>query len=163
MRPEELAALEEIEQHSFKSPWERGTLAAELTRAWARVEVARLRGRPVGFIDYWLVADELQLLAIATHPDVRRRGVGGRLIARLLEVARERAVAVATLEVRRGNRPAIALYERAGFVVAGTRRGYYADGEDALVMLWRPGAAGSGAGGGVGGGAGGDAGALAGG
>jgi ribosomal-protein-alanine N-acetyltransferase len=42
-----------------------------------------------------------------------------------------------TLEVRRSNPAAIALYERHGFRAAGLRRRYYQDnGEDAVVM-WR--------------------------
>ena len=42
-----------------------------------------------------------------------------------------------TLEVRRSNAGAIALYERFGFRAAGLRRRYYQDnGEDALIM-WR--------------------------
>jgi [ribosomal protein S18]-alanine N-acetyltransferase len=42
-----------------------------------------------------------------------------------------------TLEVRRSNGPAIALYERFGFRGGGLRRRYYQDtGEDALIM-WR--------------------------
>ena len=42
-----------------------------------------------------------------------------------------------TLEVRRSNDDAIALYMRDGFRIAGMRRRYYQDnGEDALIM-WR--------------------------
>ena len=42
-----------------------------------------------------------------------------------------------TLEVRPTNYGAIALYERFGFLRAGTRRRYYQDnGEDAVIM-WR--------------------------
>jgi ribosomal-protein-alanine N-acetyltransferase len=53
----------------------------------------------------------------------------------------ERSLAVgldaAWLEVRAGNAAAIALYERFGFTTVGRRPGYYADGEDALVMCLR--------------------------
>ena len=43
---------------------------------------------------------------------------------------------LATLEVRRGNAPALALYQRAGFRVVHVRARYYQDnGEDALVMI----------------------------
>ncbi len=43
---------------------------------------------------------------------------------------------LATLEVRRSNVPAIALYERAGFKTVHVRARYYQDdNEDALVML----------------------------
>lgn len=135
MQPADLEPVDEIERHSFKSPWPAQVFAEELAREWARVDVARERGRVVGFVDYWLVHDEIHLLAIATHPDVRRRGIGGRLLAHLLGLGRARGAALVTLEVRRSNRPAIALYERAGFVVVGVRPRYYAeDNEDALVM-----------------------------
>ena len=135
MQPADLDAVEEIERHSFRSPWPAQVFAEELTREWARIDVARERGRVIGFVDYWLVHDEIHLLAIAVHPDVRRRGVGARLLDHLLDLGRARGSALITLEVRRSNTPAIGLYERAGFVVVGVRPRYYQeDGEDALVM-----------------------------
>jgi [ribosomal protein S18]-alanine N-acetyltransferase len=135
MQPADLDAVDEIERHSFKHPWPAQVFADELARDWARVDVIRDRGRVVGFVDYWLVHDEVHLLAIAVHPDVRRRGAGRVLLDHLLALARDRRAALVTLEVRRNNRPAIALYERAGFAVVGVRPRYYAeDGEDALVM-----------------------------
>ncbi len=39
-----------------------------------------------------------------------------------------------TLEVRRSNSAAIALYESFGFVEVGVRAGYYGGSEDALLM-----------------------------
>jgi ribosomal-protein-alanine N-acetyltransferase len=135
MQPEDLDAVDEIERFSFKNPWPAKVFAEELTREWARVDVAREHGRLIGFVDYWLVHDEIHLLAIATHPDVRRRGIGGQLLAHLIALGRERGSSLITLEVRKGNRPAVALYERAGFAVVGVRPRYYSeDGEDALVM-----------------------------
>lgn len=131
----DLDAVDEIERHSFRAPWPAQVFAEELGREWARVDVARERGRVIGFVDYWLVHDEIHLLAIAVHPDARRRGVGARLLDHLLGLGRARGAALVTLEVRRSNHPAIALYERAGFVTVGIRPRYYAeDGEDALVM-----------------------------
>ena len=57
------------------------------------------------------------------------------MIERLLE--RVERDAQLTLEVRRTNTGAIALYERFRFKPAGLRRRYYQDnGEDAVVM-WR--------------------------
>ena len=137
MRPDDLEAVDEIERHSFKSPWPAQVFAEELGREWARVDVARdpARDRVVGFVDYWLVQDEIHLLAIATHPDVRRKGVARQLLDHLLALGKARAAALVTLEVRRSNLPAIGLYERAGFVTVGVRPRYYSeDNEDALVM-----------------------------
>ena len=135
MQAADLDDVDAIERHSFKAPWPRQVFVDELAREWARVDVARDAGRVVGFCNYWLVKDEVHLLAIATHPDRRRAGVGRRLMDHLLDVARARASVLVTLEVRRSNVPAIALYERLGFVAVGLRRAYYAeDAEDALVM-----------------------------
>lgn len=138
IEPMTLADLDEvdaIEQHSFKNPWPAQVFRDELTREWARVEVARDGATLVGFINYWLVKDEVHLLAIASHPDHRRTGVGRALLAHLMALAAARASSIVTLEVRRSNTAAITLYEAFGFVTVGVRRGYYAeDNEDALVM-----------------------------
>lgn len=135
MQPADLDEVDAIERHSFKAPWPRQVFADELGRSWARVDVARAGERVIGFVDYWLVADEVHLLAIATHPDHRRRGVGGLLLDQVLAVARATAARMVTLEVRRTNVPAIALYEHRGFKRVGVRPAYYQeDGEDAVVM-----------------------------
>jgi ribosomal-protein-alanine acetyltransferase len=122
----------------------RAWFEAELARDVSRLVVARRRcgrqptgiDRVIGFINYWLVAGELHVLAVATHPDERRRGIAGALVAHALAEARGAGCTLATLEVRRGNLAAIALYERAGFRTVHVRQRYYEDNhEDALVML----------------------------
>ena len=68
------------------------------------------------------------MLAIATHPDHRGRGIGARAArARARARAPRGRLQLATLEVRRSNRPAIALYERAGFATVHVRARYYQD------------------------------------
>src|SRR3954469_1696466 len=115
----DLDAIDEIERHSFTRPWPRETFAAEFTREVARLDIARTTAI-VGFCNYWIVADhearggEVQILAIATHPDHRRAGIGAALLAHALAEGRAAHCGLATLEVRRGNTPAIAMYERAG-------------------------------------------------
>ncbi len=131
----DLDAIDEIEQHSFKVPWPRATFEGELGRDWARIDVVR-DPHVIAFNNYWLVAGELHILAIATHPDRRRAGIAGVLLAHAMTAARAAGATLATLEVRKGNTPAIALYERAGFKTVHVRQRYYQDdGEDALVML----------------------------
>jgi len=131
----DLDAIDEIERHSFKAPWPRATFEGELGREWAHLDVVRAP-QVVAFCNYWIVAPELHILAIATHPDHRARGVAGRLLAHVLDAARAAGCNLATLEVRASNAPAIALYERAGFKTVHVRARYYQDdGEDALVML----------------------------
>ena len=139
----DLDAIDEIERHSFPQPWPRATFEAELARDHARVIVA-CDPVVIGFCNYWLVAQELHVLAIATHPDRRRGGVGRLLLDHALAEARATRCRLATLEVRRGNVPAIALYERAGFATVHVRARYYQDNdEDALVMVSQLGLSGS--------------------
>ena len=131
---EDLDAIDEIERHSFPKPWPRATFEAELSREHAHLIVARAPA-VIGFCNFWLVAGELHVLAIATHPDRRRAGIGKLLLDRAIADARAAGCALATLEVRRGNDAAIALYERCGFATVHVRARYYADNdEDALVM-----------------------------
>ncbi len=137
----DLDEIQEIERHSFKVPWPRATFEAELSRDLARLDVARAP-EVVGFCNYWLVAPghgaggEVHILAIATHPDRRRAGIGAQLLTHALDAGIAIGATLATLEVRTHNRPAIALYERAGFRTVHVRARYYQDdGEDALVML----------------------------
>lgn len=134
----DLDAIDAIERHSFPTPWPRATWEAELQRAWAHVDVLRDdAGRVLAFCNYWLVADELHVHSIAVHPDHRGRGLAAQLLAHVVAAAVAAGAQLATLEVRRSNAPAIALYERAGFATIHVRAAYYQDGEDALVMTRR--------------------------
>lgn len=117
-------------------------LREELARPWARLWVARadaptIAGAPraVAFLLAWHVADELHVLDVATHPELRRRGYGRALMQQSLAYARVHVVRHVLLEVRRSNTPAIRLYRDCGFFAMGVRKSYYADGEDAVEMV----------------------------
>jgi len=130
---DEVVALQKI---AFAHPWTAQMLRRELEHDWSTVLVALLDGpeRVAGFIVYWLVHDEVHVLNVATHPEERRRGVARLLMLEAEAAGRARGAVLSTLEVRRSNAAAIALYESLGYRTAGERRRYYDDGEDAAVM-----------------------------
>ena len=139
MVPADIDAVVEIEKRSSPTPWPAQLFLEDLARDWAQVDLARVpdgdgQGEVLGFASYWLVHDELHLLNLATHPAHRRRGIGTRLMGHLIALARSRGCRYITLEVRRGNHPAQALYQAHGFDAMGMRTRYYSDGEDAIVM-----------------------------
>jgi ribosomal-protein-alanine N-acetyltransferase len=108
----------------------------ELARSWSRLWVAREEGEGVvAFLVAWHVADELHVLNVATRVDRRRRGIARALMDEVLRYARSKRVRHVLLEVRRSNRPAIALYRAVGFFAMGVRARYYPDEEDAVEMV----------------------------
>jgi ribosomal-protein-alanine N-acetyltransferase len=80
------------------------------------------------------VADEAELVLIVTAAGQRRRGVARKLLARFIRATRAKGAQTVHLEVRETNKPAIALYEGAGFEETGIRPGYYPDGANARVF-----------------------------
>jgi len=118
-------------------PWPLEELRKELARPFSGLRVLRPADSThiIGFLNYWRIADELQLMNIAVTPAERGRGHGRAMLADLLELARAHTASCVVLEVRPSNRVAIALYERCGFARVGLRPRYYSDnGEDALLM-----------------------------
>jgi len=81
--------------------------------------------------------DEAEVLTLAVAPQIRRQGVATALLTGAMTAAREQAARTMVLEVAIGNATARSLYDRAGFVVAGRRPRYYADGGDALILRAR--------------------------
>ncbi len=125
-----------IEAASFPRPWKREDFVKEMTQnACARYLVAEEDGGIVGFAGAWIVLDEAHVTNIAVAAHRRGRGIGRRLTETLMQYAANLGVVYATLEVRRSNLAAQALYRSAGFEYVGVRKRYYEDnGEDAFLF-----------------------------
>jgi ribosomal-protein-alanine N-acetyltransferase len=135
---DDLDELMAIERAAYRAPWSREVFVEELQREWGHVDVLRdpPGGALRGFVNYWLIRDEVHVLNLATHPEWRRRGYGARLVEHVVAFAVAQRCRYVTLEVRRSNRAAIRLYRAHGFRPVGIRPNYYAeDREDAIVML----------------------------
>lgn len=132
---EHLSAVAELERHCFCEPWSEKALEILLGEN-AFGFVLLQDGQAVSYAGMMTVLDEGQITNVATHPDHRHRGCGAAVLKALLGEAEERGLSLISLEVRKSNRDAISLYERAGFRVAGERRNFYKHPtEDAWVML----------------------------
>ena len=124
-----------IERRAFTSPWSLAMFVLELSKPSGICLAALREGRLVGYLICSRYDTVWHVMNVAVDPLLVRRGIATAMIERMLE--RVERDAQLTLEVRRTNTGAIALYERFGFRSAGVRRRYYQDnGEDAIVM-WR--------------------------
>ena len=111
-------------------------------RPWTSEEFATVVGaagtilvtRPTGFAVGRAAAGQAELLTLAVDPERRRRGAGRALLAAFEARATAEGAAEAVLEVAEGNTAARVLYAGSGWRPVGRRPGYYADGQDALVL-----------------------------
>jgi [ribosomal protein S18]-alanine N-acetyltransferase len=140
MTSADLPAVMEIEREAFSNPWSLEMVKKELTQEWSNVLLLE-ESTPLGwelraFAIFWIVADEVHVLNVATHVASRRKGYGKQIMAEVVSVGRSRNCRIGSLEVRRSNVPAIALYTTLGFRTVGMRPRYYNDNqEDAVVMI----------------------------
>lgn len=116
---------------------ERGWRAAEF-EALAASPGAVLCGDPRSALVGRVIADQAEILTLATDPDHRRKGLARARLADFETRAGAMGAAAVFLEVSDANSAALALYHRAGYAEVGRRTSYYgnADGtrSDALLM-----------------------------
>lgn len=118
-----------------------------LDRPWSLAEFTQLVQSPHSltlgdqraFVLARIIADEAEVLTIATHPDHRRKGLARNLLERFHEAARTRGAVTAFLEVAADNDAAITLYQGCGYTQVGARRAYYprSDGPPANALIMR--------------------------
>ncbi len=132
MQPDEMAAIH--------------AAAFTQSRPWCVEDFATLLDQPTVFACYndhafavaRVVADEAELLTLATHPAAQRRGHARALMETWQTIAKGRGARRAFLEVASDNPVAHQLYVSCGFNQTGLRKGYYPRAgiqpADALIM-----------------------------
>jgi len=134
LTPAHLEPCLALDQRCLGGLWSRRQWLSELSEAQRPGLGAWLDTTLVAMACGWLILEELHITLVAVDSQRRRRGLGGRLLAALLAEGRCRGAERATLEVASTNAAALRLYARAGFQEAGRRRGYYRNGDDALIQ-----------------------------
>lgn len=128
----EVAALEKM---CFADPWSERSVAGELDNPLSLWLVCVEDDRVIGYVGSQTVIDETDMMNVAVHPDARRRGIAESLISALVLELKKRNSRCLALEVRASNEPAIGLYHKMGFALAGRRPNYYRNPrEDALIL-----------------------------
>ena len=135
MEPQDVPQIAELEKVCFSDPWSENSIISELDNPLSCWLVAVSGEQVVGYVGSQTVLDGSDMMNIAVSPDFRRKGIAESLIEALISFLRERGSRCLILEVRASNVPAIALYEKLGFLEIGRRRNYYRNPkEDALIL-----------------------------
>lgn len=133
MTPQTLASL-----HARAFAWrERGWSAAEFEALLANPHTI-LVGDDRAFLVGRSIAEEAEVLTLATDPDQRRKGLGRACLDAFETTACARGAVTSLLEVAADNGPAITLYLKAGYQQISCRAGYYRRSDspsiDALIL-----------------------------
>ncbi len=132
---EDLGGIAALEEQAFAEPWYESALELFLNSGNFAV-IALSGGIPVSYCTVTTILDEAQVINVATDSAHRGRGYAETVLDRVLDECASRGISSVSLEVRVSNEPAISLYSKLGFIIAGRRRDFYrAPREDAFVMI----------------------------
>ena len=136
MQEADVPAVLAIERVAYEFPWNEGILRDCFKFGY----VCKLYESSAGIIGYGIIsigAGECHFLNICIAPPYQQQGHGARMVAHLLQAARQAHARMALLEVRVSNTAAFRLYHKMGFNEIGARKDYYparVGREDALVL-----------------------------
>ena len=134
-KEDDLSAIAEIEKECFSSPWSLNALKDFFVCDYSRIVVALCDDEIAGYVTFSVICDEVQISNVAVSKRFRRLHIGTLIIDKLIMTGREINCAVAFLEVRKSNLPAIELYKKCGFFVVGERKNFYSSPTENAILM----------------------------
>lgn len=132
----DLEQLFTLEEECFEHPFKKEDILRELSENPVAKYFVGVEGDElVGFVNFWITFDSATINQICVTKSRRKCGFGGVLMNYALKIAKDNECEFMTLEVRKSNTAAIALYEKCGFTLVTTKPQYYENGEDALYYV----------------------------
>lgn len=125
------------EQKCFRNPWSADMMSEHIAAVGGIIFAAVVGGEVCGYISAKLLpsAGEGEVYRVAVLPQFRRRGVAELMLRSVIKIATESSIDRLFIEVRVGNMPARACYEKLGWKQIAMRKKYYHDpDEDAVIM-----------------------------
>ena len=136
----DLTAVLILENLLYKDPWNAKNFESEVAQNdYAYMYVLEHEGVILGYAGFWLSYEYATITKVSINPAVQKKGLGFYLFNTIMNYALEMGATSFSLEVRESNIAAQALYLKSGYLKKGKRKGYYSDGEDAIVMIYEKG------------------------
>ena len=137
--PADFPALYAIEEICFRTPFRFGRryvrrLAdSPYTITWIAEEDGQIAGFAIADYGRGSQGIAAYIQTIEVLPDMRGRGIGGELLRRIDDSARDKSALAIWLHVDSQNASAIRLYETHGYVCQGRKESYYPHGRAAFI------------------------------
>ena len=129
-------AVTDIEKQVYDFPWGKDVFQ-DCFKAnylcWVYLQV----GQVIAYGILSLGAGECHIMNLCVSPKAQNKGIGKRMLEKLIEEARNKQAETILLEVRPSNEAAVALYNKMGFDEIGLRKDYYPaknGREDAIIF-----------------------------
>jgi len=135
--PDDVDQIMEIEKLVHVCPWSKESFLREFSLTQSRFLVLtddETDEKILGYVVYWSLEGEAQILNVAVPLEYRGLGFGFKLVGQVVRQAIQENFRRVFLEVRISNTAAMGLYQKLGFAITARRNGFYSDGEDAYVM-----------------------------
>lgn len=134
LTPHDALAVYEVASLSFPKPWTVQDFRYFLEQpSCYALGIANSENTIVAYFLGLLVSGDLDIVSIATVPEMRRQGLGDTLLS---HAQRDTQVQKMLLEVDTLNESALNLYKKHGFKLMGVRKKYYENTRDAYFMTW---------------------------
>lgn len=137
LQEEDIEPLSRIESESFSMPWSPRDFRDLLTRDYCIYLVALADGEVAGCCGMTNICREGNIDNVVVAERFRNRGIASAMLKELIALGEEAGITAFTLEVRVGNRAAIHLYEKFGFVSEGIRPRFYERPTEDANIMWR--------------------------
>lgn len=129
-----------LEKILYKDPWNEKNFDSELSHNdYAYMYVLLENDIVLGYAGFWLSYEYATITKVSINPALQNKGLGYYLFCKIMEIAKELGATSYSLEVRESNFIAQRVYEKYGYQKVGLRKGYYSDGENAIVMIYEEG------------------------
>ena len=136
MKPQDVDAAALLEAENFSEPWSANAFMEEIKKDTSIYLVACEGDMLIGVCGVVTSFDEGEVLNVSVRKAFRKRGIAELMLKQLLAEAENVGIRHFTLEVREGNVPARALYEKLGFACEGIRPGFYRNPTENAAIYW---------------------------
>ena len=109
-------------------------LEGELNNPFSYIYVYEEDNRLIGYISFSFDGDIAEMLNFSVDNNYQGRGIGNKLLTYTLDIFKKLNAKTSILEVRESNNRAIGLYSKHGYKLIHTRKNYYSNNENALVL-----------------------------
>lgn len=126
-----------IEAMSSGEAWTADGYLDALKNPNALYIVAEMDETVIGCCGLWQSFEDADVCNVVIAPEFRRQGIARQMLLALFEMGKKVGIENFTLEVRKGNVPAIKLYEELGFVTEGIRKNFYDKPKEDALIMWK--------------------------